>query len=82
MIRSIHFQNTVNSNIHGDSHLQHGSSAHNNKFHHLDPIEIDLQFYSKVPKKLIKQLYDTIYETDFEMLGYGYPPKYIDMGHD
>ena len=51
-------------------------------FKDLDALKIDRQFYSKVPKYLIKQLYDTIYEPDFEMLGYGYPQKYIDMGYD
>ena len=39
----------------------------------MDAIEIDRQFYSKVPKNITKQIYDTIYAKDFEMLGYGYP---------
>ena len=49
----------------------------------LDALGIDRQFYSQLPKDLIKQLYDTIYEPDFQMLGYEYPQEYIDMGlHD
>ena len=48
----------------------------------LKPIEIDQQFYSQLPKKLVKQLYDDIYKADFEMLGYEYPQEYIDMGYD
>ena len=50
-------------------------------FKHLDALEVDRQFFSKVPKNLIKQLYDNIYKPDFEMLGYEYPQKYIDMGY-
>ena len=47
-----------------------------------DALGIDRQFYSQLPKDLIKQLYDTIYEPDFQMLGYEYPQEYIDMGLD
>ena len=39
-------------------------------------------FYSQIPKKLIKQLYDDIYKPDFEMFRYEYPQQYIDMGYD
>jgi hypothetical protein len=46
----------------------------------LDVLGIDRLFYSQLPKYLIKQLYDTIYEPDFQMLGYEYPQEYIDMG--
>ena len=42
----------------------------------------DRLFYSQIPKKLIQQHYDDIYEPDFEMLGYEYPQEYIDMGYD
>ena len=48
----------------------------------MDALGIDRQFYSQLPKNLIKQLYDTIYEPDFQMLGYEYPQEYIDMGLD
>ena len=54
----------------------------NNETKNLDAIEIDRLFYKKLPKKLIKKLYDNIYKTDFEMLGYEYPQEYIDMGYD
>ena len=47
----------------------------------LDSLEIDKQFYSQLPKDLIKELYDNIYEPDFQLLGYEYPQEYIDMGH-
>ena len=53
-----------------------------NRIKHLDELEVDRLFYKQLPKNLIKQLYDTIYEPDFQMLGYEYPQKYIDMGHD
>ena len=39
-------------------------------------------FYAQLPKHLIRQLYDDIYRPDFEMLGYEYPQKYIEMGYD
>ena len=45
-------------------------------------MEIDQQFFSKLPKDLIKQLHDNIYQPDFEMLGYEYPQEYIDMGYE
>ena len=48
----------------------------------LKPIEIDRQFFRQRPKELIKKLYDDIYKPDFEMLGYKYPQKYINMGYD
>ena len=48
----------------------------------LDALEIDRLFYSQLPKDLIKQLYDNIYEPDFQMLGYKYPQEYINMGID
>ena len=64
--------------------LNFGFSVHYNKNQerHLEASEKDRQFYSKLPKSLIKQLYYTIYETDFQMLGYEYPQEYIDIGHD
>ena len=69
------FQHSVNANLH------EGSSVHDRMFKHLDALEVDRQFFSKVPKNLIKQLYDNIYKPDFEMLGYEYPHKYIHMGY-
>ena len=45
-------------------------------------MDIDRQFFEKLPKDLIKQLYDNIYKPDFEMLGYEYPTEYINMGYD
>ena len=51
------------------------------EINHVDALEIDRQFYTKLPQNLIKQLYDIIYEPDFQMLGYEYPQKYIDMGY-
>ena len=45
-------------------------------------MEIDEQFFSKLPKDLIKQLYENVYQPDFEMLGYEFPQEYIDMGYD
>ena len=48
----------------------------------LSSMEIDQQFFSKLPKDLIKQLHDNIYQPDFEMLGYEYPQEYIDMGYE
>ena len=39
-------------------------------------------FFEKVPRTLIKKLYDDVYKTDFEMFGYKYPQEYIDMGYD
>ena len=45
-------------------------------------LEKDREFYCQLPKKSIKQLYEEIYATDFQMLGYKYPQEYIDMGRD
>ena len=45
-------------------------------------MDIDEQFFKQLPKDLIKQLYDKIYQPDFEMLGYEYPNEYINMGYD
>ena len=53
-----------------------------NDTQHLDALDRNQQFYRQLPKKSIKQLYDKIYATDFQMLGYKYPQEYIDMGHD
>ena len=53
-----------------------------NDTQHLDALDRNQQFYSQLPKKSIKQLYDKIYATDFQMLGYNYPQEYIAMGHD
>ena len=49
---------------------------------HQDELEVDRQFYMQIPKELIRQLYDIVYEPDFQMLGYEYPQEYIDMGYD
>ena len=70
----MYLQNTTQTDLH------FGSAVHYKK----DTKEsgIDREFYSQLPKKLIKQLYDTIYEVDFQMLGYEYPQEYINMGHD
>ena len=70
-------QNTINVNLHANSAKDKGNDTQ-----HLDALEIDRQFYSQLPKKSIKQLYDKIYGTDFQMLGYKYPQEYIDMGHE
>ena len=36
----------------------------------------------QLPKDHIRELYDIVYEPDFQMLGYEYPQEYIDMGLD
>ena len=72
----IHFlQNTTEVN------LRANSAVERNDTHQLVALEIDREFYRQIPKKSIKQLYDKIYATDFQMFGYKYPQEYIDMGH-
>ena len=44
--------------------------------------EVDRNFFKKVPKPLIQDLYDKIYKVDFDMFGYEYPNEQISMGND
>ena len=67
----INLQEIVNADLHLNSHSRDYKS---------DAFSIDRRFYSELPRYLIKQLYDAIYEPDFRMLGYEYPQQYIDMG--
>jgi hypothetical protein len=73
------FQNLINAGLHANKieqkHNRYKSSGK------INSSEVDLLFYTQLPKNIIKQLYDTIYETDFQMLGYEYPQEYIDMGY-
>ena len=61
----------VEADLHLNAHSGHDKT---------DALDIDRRFYSELPKYMIEQLYDTIYEPDFRMLGYEYPQQYIDMG--
>jgi len=70
--------NTIADNLRANSAVIYKG----NDTHHLGALEIDRQFYRQLPKKSIKQLYDKIYATDFQMFGYNYPQEYIAMGHD
>ena len=51
-------------------------SEHDKKINKMKLVE---DFWGRISKRLIKQLY-SVYKTDFEMLQYEYPQKYIDMG--
>ena len=74
----MYLQNTTKSNIHKNSSVNYKG----NNTQQLDALEVDREFYCQPPKNSIEQLYDTIYATDFQMLGYEYPQQYIDMGID
>ena len=73
----IYLQKLINTelNAHTVNTKRKGTTSQNS-------LEIDKQFYSKLPKVLIQKLYYKIYETDFQMLGYEYPDEYIEMGYD
>ena len=71
------FQDLIKSklNAHPVNPIRKGTKSH-------DPLEIDRQFFKELSKDVIRRLYDDIYKTDFELLGYDYPQNYIDMGYD
>ena len=73
----MHFQKKIKAHL--NAHSVHDKRQDTKN---LELIEIDQQFFSKLPKDLIKQLYEKLYSPDFEMLGYEYPQQYIDMGTD
>jgi hypothetical protein len=79
------FQSLINADLHKNSLYWKEQTKNKYKssgrINHTNSSEVDLLFYSQLPKNIIKQLYDTIYETDFQMLGYEYPQEYIDMGY-
>ena len=81
----MYLQNHINADSHENSlyanEQRYSTYKSSNRIKHLDALEVDQLFYKQLPKYLVKQLYDKIYEPDFQMLGYEYPQKYIDMGY-
>ena len=79
------FQKLIKADSHANSlyanEQRYSRYKSSNRIKHLDALEVDRLFFKQLPKNLIKQLYDKIYEPDFQMLGYKYPQKYIDMGY-
>lgn len=79
------FKNLINPDLHKNSLYEKEQTLNRYKssgrINHVNSSEVDLLFYTQLPKIIIKQLYDTIYEPDFQMLGYEYPQEYIDMGY-
>ena len=67
----MYLQNKINADAHKNRKGNEGK----------DELEVDRQFYMQLPKDLIRELYDIVYEPDFQMLGYEYPQEYIDMGY-